>query len=314
MNKIVFMGTPAFAVPTLQYLCQNEMKPALCISQPDKEKGRNRKLQPTDVKKCALQYEIPVFQPEDVNSIESIEVVKNVNPEIIITVAYGGFLNKEIRTIPKFGCINLHPSLLPKYRGSAPINYALFEGEQITGCTIFRLTARMDAGPILFQSELPIAENECFTELSDRLALQGAKDVLQTLHLLTKGTIAARKQDHKNASFSRKLEKKDLLLNWDINATDLQNKVRGLAMKPGLTASFRDKLIKILSVEKLEEKSTRSSGSIISVIKNKGICAATNDYNVLITKVQPMGKAIMEAYAFHLGARIQVGERFADGF
>jgi methionyl-tRNA formyltransferase len=103
-------------------------------------------------------------------------------------------------------------------------------------------------------------------------------------------------------------------LNWDINATDLQNKVRGLAMKPGLTASFRDKLIKILSVEKLEEKSTRSSGSIISVIKNKGICAATNDYNVLITKVQPMGKAIMEAYAFHLGARIQVGERFADGF
>lgn len=314
MNKIIFMGTPAFAVPTLDLLCKHNKKPILCISQPDKIKGRNRKIRFSEVKQYAVQAEIPVFQPEDINAEESVQVIKKYEPDIIITVAYGGLLKKAIRSIPTFGCINLHPSLLPKYRGSAPINFVLFQGDTITGCTVFRLTAKMDAGPILYQSTTKIIENECYTELADRLALQGAEDVVKTLELLDKNKCEPRKQDHSQATYSRKLAKEDFLMNWDSEAYTIQNRVRGLAVKPGLTASFRGKRIKIIKIERTDEKSSNVSGTVINVLKNKGIMVATNDFDVIITQVQPMGKTIMNAYAFHLGARIQPGEKFTDGF
>jgi methionyl-tRNA formyltransferase len=313
MHNIIFMGTPDFAVPTLQLLCKKNKKPVLCVTQPDKSKGRNRKIQPSEVKECALSLEIPIYQPEDVNSEEAIEFLRKIKPDIIITVAYGSFLKKHIREIPVYGCINLHPSLLPKYRGSAPINYALFQGDSITGCTIFQLTSKMDAGPILHQSEMLIRDNECYTELAERLAVQGALDIMKTLDLMDNNLISSQKQEHDKATYSRKLEKKDFFIQWNTKALDLQNRVRGLAEKPGLTASFRNKTVKIISIELTQEKSIFDCGTIVSVEKSKGIIISTNDFNVLITKVQPMGKSIMSAYAFHLGAQIQSGEKFTDG-
>lgn len=307
------MGTPDFAVPSLKILAETGFRPQLCITQPDRPKGRKRKLQPTPIKQAAQQLEIPIIQPEDVNSLETINKILEIAPDIIITVAYGGYLKKDIRGLPTFGCINLHPSLLPKYRGSAPINYALFNGDIITGNTIFKIVAKMDAGPIISQNEIEITKNDCYTSLNKKLSESGAKDILNVLQDIEKNGLIANRQDHTKATFSHKLLKNDFLINWKDTAKNIRNRVGGLAEIPGITSSFRDKRIKIIKVEILETMSKEVPGSIIDISKN-GIIVATKDKNILLTKVQPAGKNIMTAHAFSLGARIGTEERFENGF
>ena len=179
--KTIFMGTPQFAVPALQQLAKTIHKPCLVITQPDRPKGRNRRLQAPPVKILAQELGLPVFQPEDVNLPENLNKIAALQPELIITVAYGGYLKRKIRNLPVYKAINLHPSLLPLYRGAAPINYALFNGDKKTGISIFQLTSRMDAGPLLWQREIEIKEQDNYTTLSQRLAEEGAKDLVQTL-------------------------------------------------------------------------------------------------------------------------------------
>ena len=313
IEKIVFMGTPDFAVPTLNALAKTRFKPQLCITQPDRPKGRKRKLQPTPVKSAAQKLEIPVIQPEDVNSLETINELLEIAPDIIVTVAYGGYINKYLRLLPNFGCINLHPSLLPKYRGSAPINYTLFNGEQITGNTIFKIVAKMDAGPVIFQSNVEIAENDCYTSLYTKLSLSGAEEIIKVLQNIEKNGLITEIQDHKKTTFSYKLLKDDLLINWNNSAENIRNRVRGLAEIPGITASFREKRIKIIEVEILDLASKDVPGTILDVSK-KGIIVTTADKNILLTKVQPAGKNIMTSHAFSLGARIETEEKFSNGF
>ena len=321
LRKIVFLGTPEFAVPTLEHLANSKFKPFLVITQPDKPAGRKKKLMSPPVKIKALELKIPVLQPEDVNSEEIIKKLKKLQPDLIITVAYGGFLKKEIRHLSRLGCINLHPSLLPEYRGSAPINYTLFNDENETGNTIFKITAKMDAGPILFQSKTKVDETECYTELYRRLAKIGAKNVLEFLEKIEKEKISDfkelpsyRKQNEKEATYSYKIEKRDLPLHWNEKAKKIRNRVRGLAVKPAATAVFRDKKNKIIEVEILAEKSSGKPGEIIEIRKNIGIVVSTADYNILLKKVQPAGKKIMDSFAFSLGARIKIGEKFSDGY
>ena len=313
IEKIVFMGTPDFAVPTLNALAKTRFKPQLCITQPDRPKGRKRKLQPTPVKSAAQKLEIPVIQPEDVNSLETINELLEISPDIIVTVAYGGYINKYLRLLPNFGCINLHPSLLPKYRGSAPINYTLFNGEQITGNTIFKIVAKMDAGPVIFQSKVEIAEKDCYTSLYKKLSLSGAEEIIKVLQKIEKNGLRTEIQDHRKATFSYKLLKDDLLINWNDSAENIRNRVRGLAEIPGITASFREKRIKIIEVEILDLASKDVPGTILDVSK-KGIIVTTADKNILLTKVQPAGKNIMTSHAFSLGARIETEEKFSNGF
>ena len=313
IEKIVFMGTPDFAVPPLNALAKTRFKPQLCITQPDRPKGRKRKLQPTPVKSAAQKLEIPVIQPEDVNSLETINELLEISPDIIVTVAYGGYINKYLRLLPNFGCINLHPSLLPKYRGSAPINYTLFNGEQITGNTIFKIVAKMDAGPVIFQSNVEIAENDCYTSLYTKLSLSGAEEIIKVLQNIEKNGLITEIQDHKKTTFSYKLLKDDLLINWNNSAENIRNRVRGLAEIPGITASFREKRIKIIEVEILDLASKDVPGTILDVSK-KGIMVATAEKNILLTKVQPAGKNIMTSHAFSLGARIETEEKFSNGF
>ena len=312
MNNIIFMGTPEFAVPSLEILASKKYN-ILCISQPDKPKGRKRKLQATPIKEKALKLNIPVYQPDDCNDEEALQIVHKFNPDIIITVAYGGFLGKKLRQIPPYGCINLHPSLLPKYRGAAPINYALFNNESITGCTIFKLTAKMDAGPIIYQTTTKIKDNECSTELSSRLAVQGAENILHVVKLYESNQINPQKQQHDQATYCKKIEKNDTWINWDWNAQKILNYVRGLALKPGMIGSFRDQRIKLIAVKKLDAKSDKKAGEVLEISK-KGIVVSTIDYDLEIQKVQPAGKKVMDAFAFHLGARIQRGEQFKNGF
>ncbi|RLC57368.1 MAG: methionyl-tRNA formyltransferase, partial [Candidatus Cloacimonadota bacterium] len=201
IEKIVFMGTPDFAVPTLKALAETRFKPQLCITQPDRPKGRKRKLRPTPVKLTAQQLKIPIIQPKNVNSLETINKILEIAPDIIITVAYGGYLNKFLRLLPNFGCINLHPSLLPKHRGSAPINYALFNGEKITGNTIFKIVAKMDAGPIISQNEIKIAEKDCYTSLYKKLSENGAQDIIKVIKYIERNGLVTQKQDHTKATF-----------------------------------------------------------------------------------------------------------------
>ncbi len=307
------MGTPDFAVPCLLALADTRFKPQLCITQPDRPKGRKRKLQPTPIKLAAQQLRIPIIQPDDVNSSETINKLLEIAPDIIITAAYGGYLKKDIRKLPVFGCINLHPSLLPKYRGSAPINYAFFNGDKITGNTIFKIVAEMDAGPIIFQNKIKITENDCYTSLYEKLSISGAEDIINVLKDIEKNGLITQKQDHAKAIFSHKLLKNDFLINWNDAAENIRNRVRGLADIPGITASFRKKRIKIIEVKILDTISKEDPGSIIDVGKN-GIIVASANTNILLKKVQPSGKNIMTAHAFGLGARIETEEKFENGF
>ncbi|MDD3049627.1 MAG: methionyl-tRNA formyltransferase [Candidatus Cloacimonetes bacterium] len=313
IEKVIFMGTPEFAVPSFKLLCETRYKPILCITQPDKEKGRNRKLLPPVVKIEATNAGVPVLQPEDVNSTEIFEELCRYNPDLIVTVAYGSLLKKKIRKLPKYGCINLHPSLLPLYRGSTPINSALFNNDVVTGNTIFKINARMDAGAIITQSEMKISENDNFTTLSFKLSENGANELLNSIQLLESNKAFFYEQDDKLATYSEKITREITLIDWNKPAREIRNKVRGLAEIPGMTASFRGKRIKIIEVEIVEDEQNKEPGSIIEIIKNKGIVVATADKNLLIKRLQPEGKQIMNAYVFNIGARITSEELFGNG-
>ena len=308
------MGTPQFAIPTLELLSKTKYCPILCITQPDKPKGRKQKLLPPEVKIKATELGIPVIQPQEVNEPDIVAKLASLKPDIVITVAYGGYLKKAIRKLPVYGCINLHPSLLPKYRGAAPINYAIFNGDIRTGVTVFKIVAKMDAGPVISQKETEILRDECYTELSMRLAQMGAEEILKALKKIEKNGLLTTLQDHESATFSHKVQKEDLIIDWNQPAETIRNKVRGLAEMPGVVASFRKSRIKIIEIETLKTNSGSTPGTIVNIEKNRGIVIASGDLDVLLKRVQPAGKKIMTSHAFALGARINLKEKFENGF
>ncbi len=317
IEKVIFMGTPQFGVPTLVKLADTKFKPILCITQPDRPKGRKQRLQAPEVKTKAEELGIPVIQPEDVNTPEVLNKLRLLKPDIIITVAYGGYLRREFRKIAKYGAINLHPSLLPLYRGSAPINYTLFNGDMVTGNSIFKIVAKMDAGPIIYQKKYNIEKNENYTSLYNRLSIAGADDVLQSLNLV-ESEIDYKKQQNNFATFTEKIDKEDTYISFNMDADKLINKVRGLAETPGAVASFRGNRIKIIEVLVLPERAGVKlgvePGTVIEFMKNRGIVVACADKNILITKVQPAGKKVMTTHAFQMGAQVKNGELFENGF
>jgi methionyl-tRNA formyltransferase len=314
LEKIVFMGTPEFGVPCLRLMVQNGFVPCLCITQPDRPKGRKKRLQPPAIKVEAEKLGIKVAQPEDVNAEEFLAELTELKPDIIITVAYGGYLKKKIRRLPQSGCLNLHPSLLPLYRGSSPINFALLNGDKQTGISIFKIVAKMDAGPLVLQESYPILKDDNFTKLSARLAQKGAEEMINVLQMYEKEAVVLVQQDHTKASFSHKLYKQDMLIDWNLPSEKIYNLVRALAEYPAATAAFREKRIKLINLEKTDRSSDKASGTVLQLIKNIGIEVATEDNNLIIKEVQPAGKKIMSAHAFNLGAKIQPGERFENGF
>ena len=308
------MGTPQFGVPCLRLMQQSGFTPCLCITQPDRPKGRKKRLQAPPIKLEAEKLGIAVAQPEDVNDEKFLQQLAALQPDIIVTVAYGGYLKKKIRSLPQHGCINLHPSLLPQYRGSAPINFALLEGDEQTGISIFKIVAKMDAGPLILQREYPISTEDNFTTLSERLSKKGAEQMIEVLQMYEDEQVTFTPQDHTLATFSHKIFKNDMLIDWNLSAEKIYNLVRALAEYPAATASFRQKRIKIISLEKTDKISDAAAGTVLQVIKNIGIEVATRDFNLIIKEVQPAGKKIMSAHAFNLGAQIAAGEKFENGF
>ena len=314
INKLIFMGTPQFAVPALQQLTEKGYKPLLCITQPDKPQGRKRRLTAPVIKQRSLELGIPVIQPENINDQETVEFIKELNPDLIITVAYGGYIGRNLRKLPKLGAINIHPSLLPFWRGASPVNASLWSGDQETGVTIFRLVAKMDAGHVLYQCRYKIGENDNYTTLLTKLANAGAEDLIKLIHQFENGEVKEIIQDESKATICRKLNKEDFQINWAEKARYIYNQVRALAEKPGASSKFRKKQLKIISTRLTGKRSNITPGTIIEVIKNSGILVATGDEDLLIKDLQPAGKKIMSAFDFNLGARIGNGERFGETY
>lgn len=310
ISKIVFMGTPEFAVPILKKLTETGYKPQLVITQPDRPKGRKRKLTAPAVKIYAESQNIEVWQPEKVNDEETLSKLESLQPELIITAAYGEYLGKKVRKLPTISALNIHPSLLPKYRGATPVNAALFSGEEETGVSIFRLVGKMDAGPILSQSFRSIELRDNYTELLEKLSHQGAEDLINLIHDYEKGIVKETKQNIEEATYCHKLMKTDYKINWSDKAEKIYNQVRALSRKPGAETVFRNNKMKLIEIKKTGEKTKGEPGEIQLIKKKQGIVVNAGDEEILILELQPAGKKIMSAYSYHLGARIQKGEFF----
>ncbi len=310
IENIIFMGTSDFAVPVFLKLVNSKNKPKLLITQPDRRSGRKKNKTP-ELIKIANERNIPVYQPEDVNVNESIDYISLFKPDLIVTASYGAILKKRVRHIAKFGCYNIHPSLLPKYRGATPVNAPLLNGDTKTGVTIFLMKAKMDTGPILIQEEFDIDENDCYTILQLKLA-EISGDLLQrAIDMLKKGTFHLVQQNHSIATYTKKITKEDVIINWDNTAEELIRKIRAYAVNPGLKAKVKDKEVKILSAYKGDKFSDAKSGTIVNVVKNIGfeVVSGFNE-TIIITEVQPAGKKVMNCYEFNLGARLKIGDRF----
>lgn len=306
--KIIFAGSSEYAIPALKALLSvpgYELK--LVLSQPPTPQGRKLKLEDTPLAKYARKQSLQIFCPEDVNSPESLEQIFSHKADILITASYGAYLKRRLRQGFALGAINLHPSLLPSYRGSSPIRSALLNGEKCTGNTIFKIVAKMDAGPVLIQESLKVQENENYSSLHDRLALQASELLIKLLPVLP--DIQPQEQEHEAATFTEKVDKDDLLLNFHKKSESIQNQIRAYSQIPGAYTRFRDKKLKILKAELLALPSDLPPGSISQIIKNTGFAISTCDGQLLIHQVQAAGKKIMNAYSYHLGARLQVGER-----
>ncbi len=306
--RIVFMGTPDFAVPSLKKLIEKGYDIAGVFCQPDKPKGRGHKLAFPPVKETALENGIKVFQPASLRNRESQELIKALNPEIIIVVAYGKILPKSILDIPSKGCVNVHGSLLPRYRGAAPIQRAVLNGEKITGVTTMYMAEGLDTGDILLQEETEIGEDETSPELFARLAVLGANLLVKTLENLD--SLTPVKQDDSKADYSPMIVKSMSPVDWNNSSAEIHNQVRGLAEWPVATASYRGAVYKIHSGKPCEIQTDKEPGTVIQS-KKKLVIACGGGTAYEIKEIQAPGRKKMHTVSFLVGNRIQEGEKFS---
>ncbi len=297
--KVVFMGTPDFSVPVLKGLIDNYNVVGV-VTQPDKEVGRHKELSFSPIKKLALEHNIKVVQPEKVR-IEFNDILK-LEPDIIITCAYGQIIPVEILDYPKFGCINVHASLLPKYRGGAPIHHAIINGEKETGITIMYMAPGMDDGDIISQEKVEIKENETLGELHDVLSNLGAKLLLETLPSIINGTNKRIKQDESKVTFAKIIKKEDEIIDFNDKALNVHNKIRGLSPFPGAYGVLNNKRIKIYKTKVIKDSSNTEPGTIIKVEKD-GIYVKTKDNAIVIEELKIEGKKLMSVKEFLNGVK-----------
>lgn len=301
--RIIYMGTPDFAVPALERLVESSHEVVAVFTQPDKPRGRKMIMTPPDVKVCAERYNIPVYQPNTFKDGEALKIIEDYNPDTIVVAAYGKILPKAVLDAPKYGCINIHGSLLPKYRGASPIQQAVLNGDKITGITTMLMDVGLDTGDILLQVETEIGENETSGELFDRLAVLGGDLLMDTLSSLEKGEITPKKQDESLASHTVKIDKTSCPIDFSKTAVEVHNQVRGLNPWPVATTRIGEKNVKVYST-KLCKKNGKE-GTILSV---KPLIVACGEGSVEICQLQPEGKKQMTAEAFVAGHKLQVGE------
>ncbi len=291
--RIVFMGTPDFAVPCLKALIDDGNEIPAVFTQPDKPKGRGYAMTPPPVKVCALEHDIPVFQPNTLRDGEALGIMSELEPDMIVVVAYGKILPKEILELPRLGCVNVHASLLPEYRGAAPIQWAVLDGKKKTGVTAMLMDVGLDTGDMLMKAELEIGENETADELHDRLSELGAELIVQTVHSAQEGKLVREKQDDSRSTYASMLTKEMSVIDFSRPASEVHNKVRGLNSWPGASAVFGGKRIKIHRT--LVRSESGEPGQVLSL---EPLVVACGEGSVELTEVQPEGKKRMSAAAF----------------
>jgi methionyl-tRNA formyltransferase len=302
--RIVFMGTPEFAVPSFKALLESQDEVAALVAQPDKPKGRGLKPSPPPTKVIADEYGIPVLQPSGIRTAEILKELAALNPDLICVAAYGKILPKAVLELPRFGCLNVHASLLPKYRGAAPINWAIARGEAVTGITIMQMDEGMDTGDILLTREIPIDYDDTGETLTEKLSLAGAELLLQTIAELKKGYLRPLKQDEAIATYAPMLKKEDGRIDWSKPAGEIRNQIRGMLPWPGVYTYSNGKMIKIYKATVAEGEGKQ--GEVIDA--PQGVLRVMTGEGALdILELQLEGGKRLDAKAFLSGRKIEPG-------
>lgn len=304
--RIVFMGTPDFAAASLKKLIDEKYDIAAVFTQPDKPRDRGMKLSFSPVKELALANDIPVYQPTKLRDGTATELIKSLEPDILVVVAYGRILPDDMLAVPKFGAINVHASLLPKYRGAAPIQWAVLNGDKVTGVSTMYLASEMDTGDIIYTDETEIGEFETSGELFDRLMVMGAELLDRTLRDIEAGTAPRIKQDHSKASYVKMLDKSISPIDWTKSARGVIKWIYGLQPWPTATADIDGKVFKIYAAEYTSNKTDKAPGNIVSAGKHGIEIACAEGETVIITELQAAGKKRMKAADYLLGHPIKV--------
>lgn len=284
--KIIFMGTPSFAVPILEEL-MHKYNVIMVVSQPDKERDRKGNIIFSPCKKLALDNDIEVYQP--IKIIEEYQYILEKEPDIIITAAYGQIIPKEILDYPKYGCINVHGSLLPKLRGGAPIHHAIMNGDKVVGVTIMYMDKKMDSGDIISQRSIPLNDNDILDDVYGKVSLLGKDLLLETLPSILNNTNNRIKQNEEEVTFGLNITKEEEKINFNDSVINVHNKIRGLSSVPGAYAMFNGKRMKIYLSEKTSNVSREKPGTIINVSK-EGMTVSTKDYDIILKNIKLEGK------------------------
>ncbi|HEY5576336.1 MAG TPA: methionyl-tRNA formyltransferase, partial [Clostridiaceae bacterium] len=303
--KIVFMGTPEFAVPSLERLIA-EFEVAAVLTQPDKPKGRGKRVAMSEVKEAALNHGLTVCQPVNLRKDEElIKILKDMEPDFIVVVAYGQILSKEVLDIPKYGCVNLHASLLPKYRGAAPINWAIIRGERMSGNTTMLMDVGLDTGDMLLKSEVHITDSMTAGELHDILKEDGSELLVETLRKLAEGKIERQKQENWDGFYASMLNKEMAAINWTKSSNEIHNLVRGLNPWPIAYTHYKDSIMKIYSSDVLVSESASKAGTITDVSK-EGVRVSCGKGEIMIKKVQFPGGKPLDVSEYIKGHKIDI--------
>lgn len=317
--RVIFMGTPDFSVGTLNALIEAGHEVVLAVTQPDKPKGRGGKMQVTPVKEAAASHGIPVFQPKKVRTPECMEELKKYAADIMVVIAFGQILPKEILEMTPYGCVNVHASLLPKYRGAAPIQWAVINGEKVSGVTTMQMDEGLDTGDMLLKTEVVLDEKETGESLHDKLAAAGAKLCVETLQGLEEGSITPQKQGESPTEYARMLDKSLGSIDWSASAVSIERLIRGLNSWPSAYTDWNGKVMKIWGADVCAEEKGTAAKDIISHIggvlpgtivkaEKDGFYVQTGEGLLKVTELQIPGKKKMDAAAFMRGYQIQEGD------
>ena len=322
--KIVFMGTPDFAVPALKALAESaKHEVSLVVTQPDRPRGRSGKPAPSDVKLCAEQYGIPVFQPEKVREEAAVERLRRENADIFVVAAFGQLLPKTILEMPRFGCINIHGSLLPAYRGAAPVQWAILDGQKEAGDTIMQMNEGLDTGDILMQESIPLSADETAGSLYDKLSSMGGPLLLKALDAIEAGTVTPVPQGDSGTHYAKMLRKEMGNIDWTKSAEEIGRLVRGLNPWPSAYTHWNGKMLKIWMAETVTQEELSALGcdekngmdlkeaqpGTVMIVTKDTLMVQTGDGLLALTELQMEGKKRMPVQAFLMGCRMQTGEK-----
>lgn len=304
--KLVYMGTPDFAVAPLEAIIKAGHEVSAVVTQPDKQKGRGKEVQMTPVKQCALKHGIPVLQPVKIREQEAVEELKSYPADLFVVAAFGQLLSEEILSMPRFGCVNIHASLLPAYRGAAPIQWVILNGETRTGVTIQQMAKGLDTGDMLLKKTVEIDEKETGASLHDKLMQAGAELIVEVLPKIEKGELIPEKQDESKASYYGRLTKSMGLIDWNKDAVSIERLIRGLNSWPSAYTGYKGKTLKIWDGEVIPGKAKEAPGTVTQVSKDSFTVAA-GEGSIRVTSLQLEGKRRVPAKDFLLGYEVVCG-------